>query len=170
MRERLIVSNILLKKCFMDSEMHCHAAGCKDKGVDKWGRCTKCRSAYNNMTQKRHPVLFNLPSICTPTVQENDPLSSMLPSDVRIGEVVSERLENISENDNKKIVIYDFNNFNNKNIKYSADSIAKNNHILTKNGYIYIPNLIYYFYLLLNPSPLLYYIYLYFHYYQIFYY
>ena len=42
---------------------------------------------------------------------------------------------NISED--KKIVIYNFNDFNNKDIKYSADSIARKNHILTKNGYIY---------------------------------
>ena len=35
------------------------------------------------------------------------------------------------------MVIYDFKNFNNKSIKYSSDSIAKNNHILTRNGYLY---------------------------------
>ncbi len=59
----------------------------------------KCRSACKNMTKKRHPVLFDLPSIHSLTIQEHGPLSSMFPSSVRIDEDVSEHLQTIFEKD-----------------------------------------------------------------------
>ena len=78
----------------MGSDFHWHADGCtNNEGVDKNGRCRKCRSAYNNTNRRRHPKLFEPTSIVTPS------MSLVLPSNEKLCSVIKERLEVIQKSD-----------------------------------------------------------------------
>ena len=84
----------------MDRSQRWHAQGCTDDDVDIYGRCPNCRSVYSNMHPQRYPKLFGVPSkeaVSTDVEPAyEDPSQSLLPSNDRIRDVMSNRLEVIS--------------------------------------------------------------------------
>mmetsp|Transcript_38664 Transcript_38664/g.70891 ORF Transcript_38664/g.70891 Transcript_38664/m.70891 type:complete len:187 (-) Transcript_38664:51-611(-) len=80
------------KGWYMSAYRQWHAKDCSLEGLDKSGRCSKCRNVYKNLSRMRHPTLFESP------VPLPSPLS-IIPSDERIGSLVSERLTSIGKTD-----------------------------------------------------------------------
>ena len=77
---------------FQYSDLQWHAKGCttNDKPVDKYNRCTKCKSVYNNMNCTNYPVLFNY------NPQE---VTSLIPKDSAIEDIIAKRLLTIAHSD-----------------------------------------------------------------------
>ena len=81
-----------------------HAGGCSNENVDKSGRCKRCLSVYKNMKKARHPVLFGVNTILTPThtsltISPTHTEVNMIPDDQMIGALVAQHLAIIQEED-----------------------------------------------------------------------